>query len=103
MLNQSGSARGRSTARPGFIRLLDFNKRKETRFVAEMALSTDKLKNYILQEYGLSEQDLRTLLSICTEFANLCARMTGKIDPAATDMLTNVMDVIISGNKSKLQ
>jgi hypothetical protein len=33
----------------------------------------------------------------------LCARLTGKIDPAATTMLANVMDVLVSGNKSKFQ
>jgi hypothetical protein len=51
----------------------------------------------------LSEQDVRSLLIVCAEFVNLCARLTGKIDPAATEMLAHAMDEIVSGNKSKLQ
>jgi hypothetical protein len=51
----------------------------------------------------LSEQDVRSLLIVCTELVNLCARLTGKIDPAATEMLTQVMDEIVSGHKSQLR
>jgi hypothetical protein len=36
----------------------------------------------------LSKQDIRLMLVLCTELVNLCARLTGKIDPAAGAMLT---------------
>jgi hypothetical protein len=51
----------------------------------------------------LSEQDLRSLLNVCTDFVNLCAKLTGKIDPAAIEMLTSVVDVLVSDDKPKLQ
>jgi hypothetical protein len=51
----------------------------------------------------LSKQDARLLLVICTELVNLCARLTGKIDPAAAAMLAYVRDDIVSENKNELQ
>lgn len=51
----------------------------------------------------LSKQDLRLLLVMCTEMVNMCAKLTGKIDPAAAAMLTYVKDDIVSENKSELQ
>jgi hypothetical protein len=51
----------------------------------------------------LSKQDLRLLLVMCTEFVNLCAKLTGKIDPAAAAMLTYVRDDIVSENDLELQ
>jgi hypothetical protein len=68
-----------------------------------MATTIGKHKKADLEKSRLSEQDVRSLLITCTEFVNLCARLTGKIDPAATEMLAHVMDEIVSGNKSKLQ
>ena len=47
----------------------------------------------------LSEQDVRLLLIMCTELVNLCAKLTGKIDPAAAAMLAYVRDDIQSENK----
>jgi hypothetical protein len=44
----------------------------------------------------LSEQDVRLLLIMCTEFVNLCAKLTVKIDPAAAAMLAYVRDDIAS-------
>jgi hypothetical protein len=51
----------------------------------------------------LSKQDARLLLVMCTELVNLCARLTGKIDPAAAAMLAYVRDDIVSENKNELQ
>jgi hypothetical protein len=51
----------------------------------------------------LSEQDVRLLIIMCTELVNLCAKLTGKIDPAAAAMLAYVRDDIVSANKDELQ
>jgi hypothetical protein len=51
----------------------------------------------------LSEQDVRLLIIMCTELVNLCAKLTGKIDPAAAAMLAYVRDDIVSTNKDELQ
>ena len=51
----------------------------------------------------LSQQDLRLMLVMCTELVNLCAKLTGKIDPAAAAMLAYVRDDIVSENNLKLQ
>ena len=51
----------------------------------------------------LSKQDLRLMLVMCTELVNLCAKLTGKIDPAAAAMLTYVRDDIASENNLELQ
>jgi hypothetical protein len=50
----------------------------------------------------LSKQDVRLLLVMCTELVNLCAKLTGKIDPAAAAMLSYVRDDIISESKLEL-
>ena len=51
----------------------------------------------------LSKQDLRLVLVMCTELVNLCAKLTGKIDPAAAAMLAYVRDDIASENNLELQ
>lgn len=51
----------------------------------------------------LSKQDVRLLLVMCTELVDLCARLTGNIDPAAAAMLTYVRDDIQFENETKLQ
>jgi hypothetical protein len=51
----------------------------------------------------LSKQDVRLLLVMCTELVNLCARLTGKIDPAAAAMLAYVRDDIVAENKNEMQ
>jgi hypothetical protein len=47
----------------------------------------------------LSKQDVRRLLVMCVELVNLCAKLTGKIDPAAAAMLAYVRDDIREQNK----
>ena len=51
----------------------------------------------------LSKQDLRLMLVMCTELVNLCAKVTGRIDPAAAAMLAYVRDDIASENNLELQ
>jgi hypothetical protein len=51
----------------------------------------------------LSKQDVRLMLIMCTELVNLCAKLTGKIDPAAAAMLAYVRDDIASENNLKLR
>jgi hypothetical protein len=51
----------------------------------------------------LSKQDLRLMLVMCTELVNLCAKLTGKIDPAAAAMLAYVRDDIASESNLELR
>ena len=51
----------------------------------------------------LSKQDLRLMLVMCTELVNLCAKLTGRIDPAAAAMLAYVRDDIVSESNLELQ
>ena len=55
------------------------------------------------QKSNLSEQDVRLLLVMCTELVNLCAKLTGKIDPAAAAMLAYVRDDIAAERNIELQ
>jgi hypothetical protein len=48
----------------------------------------------------LSERDIRVLLVLCSELVNFCAKVTGKIDPAAGAMLAYVRDDIRFEGKS---
>jgi hypothetical protein len=50
----------------------------------------------------LSKQDVRLLIIMCTDLVNLCAKLTGKIDPAAAAMLAYVRDDIVSTSKDEL-
>lgn len=55
------------------------------------------------EKSNLSKQDVRLLLIMCTELVNLCAKLTGKIDPAAAAMLAYVRDDIASESNMGLQ
>ena len=68
-----------------------------------MAASVNKKSETLAEKSQLSKQDIRLLLVICTDLVNLCAKLTGKIDPAAAAMLAYVRDDIQSENKSLLQ
>jgi hypothetical protein len=50
----------------------------------------------------LSERDIRVLLVLCSELVNLCAKVTGQIDPAVGAMLAYVRDDIRFESKSLL-
>jgi hypothetical protein len=55
------------------------------------------------EQSQLTERDIRLLLVMCTEMVSLCARLTGRIDPAAAAMLAYVRDDIAHENKLELQ
>ncbi len=68
-----------------------------------MAARVNKKSESDTDKSQLSKQDLRLMLVMCTELVNLCAKLTGKIDPAAAAMLTYVRDDIASENNLELQ
>jgi hypothetical protein len=68
-----------------------------------MAAVANKLPGPKVEKSQLSKQDVRLLLVMCTELVNLCAKLTGKIDPAAAAMLAYVRDDIVSESKVELQ
>jgi hypothetical protein len=55
----------------------------------------------VVEESRLSKQDIRLLLIMSTELVNLCAKLTGRIDPAAGAMLAYVRDDILAESKSE--
>jgi hypothetical protein len=69
----------------------------------EMAARVNKKSVSDTDKSQLSKQDLRLMLVMCTELVNLCAKLTGKIDPAAAAMLAYVRDDIASENNLELQ
>ena len=68
-----------------------------------MAARVNKKSESGADKSQLSKQDLRLMLVMCTELVNLCAKLTGKIDPAAAAMLAYVRDDIASENSLELQ
>ena len=68
-----------------------------------MAARVNKKSNSDTDKSQLSKQDLRLMLVMCTELVNLCAKLTGRIDPAAAAMLAYVRDDIASENNLELQ
>jgi hypothetical protein len=69
----------------------------------EMAARMNKKPDSDTDKSKLSKQDLRLMLVMCTELVNLCAKLTGQIDPAAAAMLAYVRDDIASENNLELQ
>jgi hypothetical protein len=68
-----------------------------------MAARVNKKSESETDKSQLSKQDLRLMLVMCTELVNLCAKLTGRIDPAAAAMLAYVRDDIASENNLELQ
>jgi hypothetical protein len=68
-----------------------------------MSAQVDKIQGQKSEKTKLSKQDIQLLLVTCTEFVNLCAKLTGEIDPAAAAMLTYVRDGILAESKLVLQ
>ena len=68
-----------------------------------MAARMNKKSETNAEKSHLSKQDVRLLLVMCTELVNLCAKLTGNIDPAAAAMLAYVRDDIVSESKVELQ
>ena len=89
--------------RHGSIGLLGVNGYGRNEMGEAMAASVSKKSKTLAEKSQLSKQDIRLLLIMCTELVNLCAKLTGKIDPAAAAMLAYVRDDIQSENKSELQ
>ena len=75
------------------------NKKSET----DMAPHVNKKSETDGAKSQLSKQDTRLLLVMCTELVNLCAKLTGAIDPAAAAMLAYIRDDIVSESKLELQ
>jgi hypothetical protein len=69
----------------------------------KMAAQVNKKSESDPDKSQLSKQDLRLMLVMCTELVNLCAKLTGRIDPAAAAMLAYVRDDIASENNLELQ
>jgi hypothetical protein len=67
-----------------------------------MAAKVNKKSGTEAEQSQLSKQDVRLLVIMCTELVNLCAKLTGKIDPAAAAMLTYVRDDIVATNGDEL-
>ena len=68
-----------------------------------MAARMNKRSDSVTEKLQLSKQDLSLMLVMCTELVNLCAKLTGQIDPAAAAMLAYVRDDIASENNLELQ
>ena len=69
----------------------------------DTAVQVSKKSDPDTEKSQLSKQDIRLMLVMCTELVNLCARLTGKIDPAAGAMLAYVRDDIVAENKNEMQ
>lgn len=67
-----------------------------------MAAQANKKSGTDAEKSQLSKQDIRLLIVMCTELVNLCAKLTGKIDPAAAAMLTYVRDDIVATSGDEL-
>ena len=67
-----------------------------------MAARMNKKSDSYTDKSQLSKQDLRLMLVMCTELVNLCAKLTGEIDPAAAAMLAYVRDDIASKKNLEL-
>jgi hypothetical protein len=67
-----------------------------------MAAQAKKKSGLDPEKSHLATQDVRLLVIMCTELVNLCAKLTGKIDPAAAAMLAYVRDDIMATNKDDL-
>jgi hypothetical protein len=67
-----------------------------------MAAQVNKKSAVETEQSQLSKQDVRLLVIMCTDLVNLCATITGKIDPSAAAMLTYVRDDIVSTSRDDL-
>ena len=69
----------------------------------EMVTLVNKKTETDAETSRLSKQDVCLMLVMCTELVNLCAKLTGTIDPAAAAMLAYVRDDVVSESKLELQ
>jgi len=68
----------------------------------KMAARVVKKSETASKRSQLSEQHVSLLLVVCTDLVNLCAKITGKIDPSAAAMLAHVRDNIRFKRASEL-
>ena len=68
-----------------------------------MSAVVQKKSDNDTEKSQLSKKDVRLLLVMCAEMVSLCAKLTGRIDPAAAAMLAYVRDDIAHENKLELQ
>jgi hypothetical protein len=68
-----------------------------------MSAVVQKKSHSDTEKSQLSKKDVRLLLVMCAEMVSLCAKLTGRIDPAAAAMLAYLRDDIVHENKSELQ
>jgi hypothetical protein len=61
-----------------------------------MAAVVSKKSGHEIEKSQLSKQDMRLLIVMCTDLVNLCAKITGRIDPAAAAMLAYVRDDMVA-------
>jgi methylphosphotriester-DNA--protein-cysteine methyltransferase len=89
--------------RQGSNRLLGFQGCHRNASGEDMAAQLNKKSDAETAKSQLSKEDIRLILVMCTELVTLCARLTRRIDPAATAMLTYVRDDIVAENKNELR
>jgi hypothetical protein len=89
--------------RQGSNRLLGLLGCHRTAGGGDMAAQVSKKLGSDTEQSQLSKQDIRLMLVMCTELVNLCAKLTGRIDPAAGAMLAYVRDDIVAENKTEMQ
>jgi hypothetical protein len=93
----------RDHTRQGSQRLLALEVCHRNASEEDMAAQVNNKSDAETEKSQLSKQDICLMLVMCTELVNLCARLTGKIDPAAAAMLAYVRDDIVAENKNELQ
>jgi hypothetical protein len=49
------------------------------------------------EEIGLTPSDASRLIAICVDLIDLCAKVTGKIDPAVATIISYARDEALSG------
>jgi hypothetical protein len=93
----------RNYTRQGSNRLLGFHDCHRNASGEDMAAQVNEKSGAETAQSQLSKHDIRLMLVMCTDLVTLCARLTGRVDPAAAAMLTYVRDDIVAENKNELQ
>lgn len=78
-------AKGAKVRKPGKL---------EKTAVAAEPVSQKSVPRPEIEELRLSAAETRVLMSICAELLDLCARVSGKIDPTAAMMVTWARDEV---------
>jgi hypothetical protein len=86
---------GQTTAREIIITVL-----METSSEGKLPLRAENKREANSEASPLSERDIRLLIILCSELVNVCAKVTGQIDPALGAMLAYGRDDIRFESKS---